>query len=110
MANKVQYSLIFKQKVKRLLKKYVSLAHTLTQLEKDLLKNPQMGVSYGANIYKIRIPGEGKGKSGGYRVITYTVEKVENAFIINMITIFPKNEESTVTKEEISKIIKKLGL
>ncbi len=75
MANRVQTIPFFDKKAKRLLKKYPSLASSLIKLEKDLIKNPYMGTSYGANIYKIRLEGEGKGKSGGYRVITYTVEE-----------------------------------
>ncbi|WP_414691936.1 hypothetical protein [Pedobacter glucosidilyticus] len=61
-------------------------------------------------MYKIRIPGEGKGKSSGYRVITYTVDESKNSTIINMITIFPKSEESTITKSEVIKLLKRLGL
>ena len=36
-----------------------------------------MGDSYGANIYKIRLGDEskGRGKSGGFRVITYLVHE-----------------------------------
>ena len=52
MANKVIAVEYFAQKAKRLLKKYPSLTQTLIQLENDLLKNPYLGVSYGANIIK----------------------------------------------------------
>lgn len=109
MPNKVLYSPIFNQKTKRLLKKYSSLADSLIKLEKDLLKNPHIGISYGANIYKIRIPGEGKGKSGGYRVITYTVDETKSSTVINLITIFTKSEERTITKSSVQKILKQLG-
>jgi mRNA-degrading endonuclease RelE of RelBE toxin-antitoxin system len=110
MGNRVLFSPIFRQQAKRLLKKYATLASSLVQLEKDLIDNPKLGISYGSNIYKIRLPGENKGKSGGYRVITYTIEQNENSTNINVITIFPKSEESSITKNEVIKLIKKLEL
>lgn len=107
MANNIIATPYFKQKAKRLLKKYHSLGTSLLQLEQELLHNPKKGNSYGDNIYKIRIEGEGKGKSGGYRLITYLVEEDEYITNIYLITIFTKSEESTITKPEVVKIIKK---
>lgn len=37
--------------------------------------NPTGGVSLGAGLYKVRVPREGAGKSGGYRVITLYVSQ-----------------------------------
>jgi len=93
------------------LKKYASLNKNLRQLQTELLENPRMGVSYGANIYKVRIADEtkGKGKSGGFRVITYLVNEIDDQIIISLITIFDKSEESSITKDDISRIIKAEG-
>ena len=108
MANKVIAVEYFAQKAKRLLKKYPSLAQTLIQLENDLLQNPHLGVNYGANIYKIRIGGEGKGKSGGYQVITYCIHKSKDDTIINLVTLFTKAEEDTITKAAAQKLVKEI--
>ena len=65
----------FKKEAKRLLKKYSSLKGELLQLERQLSDSPNLGISLGHNVYKIRlaIESKGKGKSGGARVITYLV-------------------------------------
>jgi mRNA-degrading endonuclease RelE of RelBE toxin-antitoxin system len=112
VANKVHLTPYFYRKAKRLLKKYASLNKNLAQLQNDLVRNPQMGVNYGSNIYKIRIADEskGKGKSGGFRVITYLIEETENSTDIFLITIFDKSEEASVTKDDIKKLIKAIEL
>jgi hypothetical protein len=47
------------------------------------------------------------GKSGGFRIITYLIEEKENGIEINLMLIYDKSEESSVTKTAILKIIKK---
>nr|WP_244950900.1 type II toxin-antitoxin system RelE/ParE family toxin [Pedobacter suwonensis] len=53
---------------------------------------------------RLAVKSKGKGKSGGYRVITYL--QIENE--INMIYIYDKSEEATITKKDIQKIIESL--
>ena len=62
----------FKKPFKQLSKRYRSLENDLLQLGKELKQNPQMGVDLGGGFRKIRmsITDNGKGKSGGARVIT----------------------------------------
>ncbi len=66
-----------------------------------------MGESYGANIYKIRVADQskGKGKSGGFRVITYLVQENKTSTDVYLITIFDKSEESSISKDDVKKII-----
>ena len=94
------------------MKKYKTLGESLAALESDLLENPQMGSSYGANIYKVRLAdaSKGSGKSGGFRVITYLVRELEDRTDIYLVTIFDKSEEATIKKEDVVKIIRKLDL
>lgn len=112
MENKVHLTPYFFKKAKRLLKKYKTLKDSLESLEDDLLKNPRSGDSYGANIYKIRVADEskGKGKSGGFRVITYLVEQNKTSIEIYLITIFDKSEEASISKDDVKKIIDSEGL
>jgi mRNA-degrading endonuclease RelE of RelBE toxin-antitoxin system len=112
MANKVVLTAFFIKKAKRLLKKYHTLQSNLKNLEKELIKNPRSGDNYGANIYKIRLADEskGKGKSGGFRVITYLVQENVGSTDILLITIFDKSEESTIGKDEIKDILTSEGL
>jgi mRNA-degrading endonuclease RelE of RelBE toxin-antitoxin system len=61
----------FDKEYKRLKKKYQSLPDDLANLEKELIKNPHLGIDLGNNFRKIRmaITAKNKGKSGGARVI-----------------------------------------
>ena len=72
MDNKIIYSSIFVRKAKTLKKKHTSFTADLAALEKSLIDNPKQGDDLGAGLYKVRlgIKSRGKGKSGGYRVIT----------------------------------------
>jgi len=109
MKNKVYTISLFEVRYKRLVKKFPSLAQEIIELQNQLIENPEIGVKLTANIYKIRIPNKDnqRGKSGGFRVITYLIEEWEDCHQINLITIYDKSEESTMTKTEVLKILKK---
>lgn len=54
----------------------------------DLISaNPSAGeIMPGAGgVRKVRVPGRGKGKSGGYRVLTYYMTENEPVFLISVI-------------------------
>ena len=77
-----------------------------------LVDNPRLGESYGGNIYKVRIAdkSKGKGKSGGFRVITYLIEETNEGTEIYLITILDKSEESNIKKQDVEDLIKECGL
>jgi len=110
MANEVIYSNVFIKKAKVYKKKYLSLVEDLYELEEKLLENPQQGTDLGAGLYKIRlaVKSKGKGKSGGFRIITYLISTTPDGTIINMLTLYDKSEESSIDKKELQKIIKAL--
>lgn len=108
MTNKVIPTPIFEAKFKRLSRKFSSLAGEIESLEIELLEKPDLGTSLGANLFKIRLASKdkGKGKSGGFRVVTYLVHKKENSKDIYLITIFDKSEESSIDKSELIRIVR----
>ena len=110
MANFVIPTPFFESKYKRLARKFPSLGIELVNLEKDLINNPKLGESLGSNLYKIRLSAKdkGKGKSGGFRVITYLVQEFQNSFEIYLITIFDKSEEASISKSLLIKIVKSI--
>jgi hypothetical protein len=110
MANNVIPTPFFEGKYKRYAKKFASLGSEIEQLESVLIENPQLGISLGSNIYKVRLANKskGKGKSGGFRVITYLIDKNDNSTDVYLITIFDKSEESSILKAELIKIVKKI--
>lgn len=108
----VRLSERFKKEAKRLSKRYPSLKDDLAALGNELLKNPLIGTDLGSGIRKVRlaIKSKGKGKSGGARVIPYTVvANVEEGFIY-LITLYDKSESASLSIESIKDLIKDSGL
>ena len=64
-----------------------------------LAENPQAGdeLRGTGGCRKVRIAGRGKGKSGGYRTITFYSGE---AMPVYLITVFSKGEKSTLTGKE----------
>jgi len=110
MPDRIVYTAIFINKAKKFHKKHPSLKSDLAQLEASLLKTPRQGNDLGSGLYKIRmaVQSKGKGKSGGYRVITYLISQSENNTTINMLTIYDKSEEGTIDKKVLLQLIKEL--
>lgn len=113
MMNSVVSSANFDRKVKRLIKKFPSLLAELIELQEQLIENPEMGTHIAtyldSKLFKIRMASasKGQGKSGGFRVITYVVKEQEpKGFIVNLLTIFDKSEESNIKKSQLIAIIK----
>ena len=102
----------FEKEVKRLSKKYASLKQDLSKLRDDILTNPRLGIDLGGGLRKIRmaIASKGKGKSGGARVITFTVIVSVEETEINLLYIYDKAERQAISKEEIEMLLKKNGL
>ena len=69
------YSPEFRKEIKHLAKKYRSIPEDLIELRTRLMDNPFEGVDLGMGVRKVRmsIKSKGKGKSGGARVITYSL-------------------------------------
>lgn len=102
----------FDKTAKSLAKRYRSFKSDLRDFISSLETNPKQGIEISPGIRKIRmaIASKGRGKSGGARVITYTVIISENAGRIYLIDIYDKADYSTVDVGIIQKRIKDLGL
>ena len=81
MKYKLKVQRTFEREAKRLGKRYPSLKSDVIALSGDILSNPQLGTDLGRGLRKIRmaITSKGRGKSGGARVITFTVVVDRNA-------------------------------
>ena len=79
---------------------------------KELKENPFQGDELTPGIRKIRmaITSKGRGKSGGARVITYTVVALEESGEVYLLDIYDKNDFSTVDVITLQKIVKDLGI
>ena len=97
----------FLKNLKKLAKKNKNIKKDILDLIDILENNPKEGVYLGNNTYKIRLKNSNnnKGKSGGYRIITYLID--EN-FEIYLITIYSKSNRESILDDEIKKLIKNL--
>jgi mRNA-degrading endonuclease RelE of RelBE toxin-antitoxin system len=99
----------FIRQAKVLAKKNRRIGDDLVKLKEVLIDNPHAGTAIGNNCFKLRIgnSSNSKGKSSGYRVITYCLD--ENK-IIRLLLIYAKNERESVSDMEIIEVLKNNGL
>ncbi|MBM6658836.1 type II toxin-antitoxin system RelE/ParE family toxin [Bacteroides gallinaceum] len=102
----------FKREAKRLNKHYASFADDYERFINELEANPRLGTDLGGGLRKIRmaITSKGKGKSGGARVITFTVVVAVEESEINLLYIYDKAERSSISKKEIEELLRLNGL
>lgn len=88
----------FERSFKALAKRHRSLKDDMREFSRSLQENPFQGVELSPGIRKIRmaIASKGKGKSGGARIITYTVIAAEMEGRVYLMKIYDKSDYSTV--------------
>lgn len=88
----------FERSFKALAKRHRSLKQDLLDFSRSLQDNPFQGVELSPGIRKIRmaIASKGKGKSGGARIITYTIVAAEMEGRVYLMNIYDKSDFSTV--------------
>ncbi len=98
----------FKRELKRLIKKFPSIKTEFANLIGLLEVDPIQGTSIGNGFYKIRlaIESKGKGKSGGARVITYTVILDE---LLYLIAIYDKSEKQNISLKELQEFLNSIS-
>ncbi len=107
MECKITASKSFNKELKRLGKRYASLADDYETLLHDLKQNPALGTDLGRGLRKVRmrISSKGKGKSGGARVITFTVIASVDETTINLLYIYDKSERENISPKEIDMLL-----
>lgn len=112
MSCKITVTNRFLRELKRLAKKYRSIKEDVYNLGQELQDTPLQGIDLGRNLRKVRmaISSKGKGKSGGARVITYTVLIASYDAEIKLLTIYDKSEKENITDAELLEIMKENGL
>lgn len=103
----------FDKSLKKLAKKYASIKDDIQNLQAEIEENPNIGVSLGDGLRKIRlnITSKKAGKSGGARVITYEIiVQIENKETKNVyfVDIYDKSEYESVDISILKEIIKEL--
>ncbi|MDE6264601.1 MAG: addiction module toxin RelE [Paramuribaculum sp.] len=100
----------FESQAKALKKRHRSFKGDLMEFVLSLRENPFQGVELSPGIRKIRmaITSKGRGKSGGARVITYTVVTAEAEGTVYLMNIYDKADFSTVELSVIKEMIQSL--
>ena len=75
-------------------------------LQTELMEDPEKGalIKHGGGIRKVRFAAQGKGKSGGIRVIYYWLTADDQIY---MLLAYPKSKKDTLSDEE-TKILRDL--
>jgi mRNA-degrading endonuclease RelE of RelBE toxin-antitoxin system len=96
----------FEKNTRKIAKRDKLLHIDLQNLFDILLLNPREGKPIGNSCYKIRVKNSSakKGKSGGYRVISYCIKEDK----IGLLTIYSKSERENIFQNEIDALIAEL--
>ena len=102
----------FARELKQLAKRYPSMKDDYKSFLDELAKTPLMGDKLGKHLRKVRFPiaSKGKGKSGGARVITYTVLVESDGADITLVALYDKSDQANITDKELKLLMKKNGL
>lgn len=102
----------FEREAKVLAKRYRSFKEDLKSFIDFLSETPLQGIELSPDIRKIRliITSKGRGKSGGARVITYTICTSESSGYVYLVDIYDKADYSTVNVSIIKEMIADLEL
>ena len=101
----------FIKELKTLSKKYKSLKDDVKKLQEEFVANPNLGISLGDGLRKIRlnITSKNTGKSGGARVISHEllieVGTTDETKSVAFISIYDKSEYDTADLDIIKKIV-----
>lgn len=101
MSNSPTYKIVITEYFKKQLKRFLKKNRRLLNDFKEALLNfdKQQSISIGMGVYKLRIKGQAKGKSGGYRLYVFIME-IDG--ILTPICIYPKNEKENLNYDELT--------
>lgn len=100
----------FVRKMKRYAKKNRSLANDYAEFLTSIRKDPFQGIDLGGGIHKVRlaVASKGKGKSGGMRVITFSLDKIDNETInVTLLYIYDKKEMENISDDFVRYLLEK---
>ena len=90
---------IFSDELDSLIAENKLLVTDYEDLEKTLIKDPELGdlIQGAGGLRKIRLKSSSKGKRGGFRVCYFDFPEGERLYFI---TIYGKNEQNNISKED----------
>lgn len=101
----------FERQFKKYNKKYHSLVSDFRMFLESIKRNPFQGNALRKGIRKVRlrVSAKGKGKSGGMRIITYSVNKLNDSKVeITLLYIYDKKEMGNVSDSFLSYLLEQV--
>ena len=97
---------LYEKAFKKLSKRYRNIEKDIGDFFKTIKSTEDLGVELKPNVYKVRIANsnKNKGKSSGYRVLTY-VALIDNT--LHMLYIYDKSDIGNLTESQVDDIITK---
>lgn len=101
---KVVKSDLFYKSVKKLQKRYRNIILDVDNFLKNVKNNDDLGTSLGGGVYKVRVANSdaNRGKSGGYRLLTY-LQIIDNK--VTLIYIYSKSDLENLSEQELDEMI-----
>jgi len=106
----VYFTSSFNKRYKKFLKKYQSIETELKLFIENLDNTASIDLGGGIYKYRLLVKSKNKGKSGGFRIITFEILMSETDKDVTFITIYDKGEVGSISKLKIIEILKKEGL
>lgn len=100
----------FEVKFKRYKKKFQSIEAEVKLFTQTFSENVGKDMGNGIFKYRLSVKSKNKGKSGGFRIISFEVLVSEQDKNVTLLTIYDKSEQSSISKKEINSILKEEGL
>jgi hypothetical protein len=106
--NKIEFLEHFDKRVEKLLKDFPRVIKDIRTFHTSLLADKENPTPLGSGFFKSRVKNsdKNKGKSAGYRIITYYVRDEKIYFV----EIYDKSERESISKDELMAILKKEGI
>ena len=109
MTTRVQIAEVFIRDLRRLARKYPSVADTVDELISQIEADERPGTKLsrvGADVYKVRLPNRSarRGKSGGFRVIYQD----RSGQLVLLLLIYSKTEYDDIPNNVIRRLVSSL--
>lgn len=106
----IYFTPVFKLNLRRYKKKYFSIETDLKIFIENIPDANPADLGGGIFKYRLSVKSKNKGKSGGFRIITFEVILSKDLKNITLLTLYDKSEKSTISKQEIVTILKNANL
>ena len=107
MSYRVVFTSSFKKSVKHLEKRFPRVKEDVRIAIQVLLQEPKLGVVIpgGGGIRKLRVRSsdQGRGKSGGYRLLYYVEDQQQQALYV--LLLYAKSDRDDVTRKELHDLL-----